>query len=486
MAARTVGIGHLLELLEGWRDQDGARHSALSDRIKLLIIDGRVGSNARLPAERELATRLGLSRTTVNSAYAALRDDGYLSSRQGSGSVARIPGQPSELPQPRDGDLLDFSRATSGAAPGVHGAAKRALDRLPARLTTDGYELSGLPDLRQALAARYTASGVPTTADQILVTSGAQSAISLIARTLLVRGDRVLVESPSYPHALDAFRAAGARLLPVGVDLDTGWDVGAFEQALRHSAPVLAYLMPDFHNPTGLSMTNATRERIVQLAEDHGAVLVVDETTAELDIDRLDHPSPLATFATRPESVVSIGSASKTVWGGLRVGWIRASKEILDRLVAARFANDLGAAVIDQLVVAEMMTGFDPILDYRRQVHRASRDALRSALEAELPDWTLSRVEGGVAAWVHLGAPLSSGLAIAARSRGLLIGAGPWFGLDGAFERFIRIPITPTPDAIVAAVRIMADAWASLPGTRAPRAVRRTGQLTAPRELPAK
>ncbi|WP_213813634.1 PLP-dependent aminotransferase family protein [Glaciihabitans sp. dw_435] len=462
MVARTVGVGHLLELLEGWRDQQGATYAMLAARIRLLIADGRIGFGARLPAERELAARLGLSRTTVNSAYATLRADGYLLSRQGSGSIARIPGHQSEAPQPREGDLIDLSRATSSAAPGVHAAAERAIARLPDRLSADGYELAGLDDLRVALAARYSAAGVTTSADQILVTSGAQSALSLIARTLLTRGSKVIVESPSYPHALDAFRVAGARLLPVGVDLDTEWDTDAFDQTIHDSMPAMAYLMPDFHNPTGMSMSNDDRREWVRLAEKCGTVLISDETTAELNIDRAGTFRPLASFAARPDSVISVGSASKTMWGGLRVGWIRAAKEILNRLVAARFANDLGAAVIDQLVVTEMLPGFEKVLAYRRDLHGASRDALLTALAEKLPRWRVSRVEGGVAAWVYLDAPVSSALAIAARSRGLLIGAGPWFGVNGAFEQFIRIPITATPDVMFRAVDILAAAWAEL------------------------
>lgn len=457
-----MGVGHLLELLDGWRDQKGATYTMLAARLRLLISDGRIGANTRLPAERELAARLGLSRTTVNSAYSSLRGDGYLLSRHGSGSIARIPGHPSEAPQPRLGDLLDLSRATSSAAPGLHRAAVRALDRLPIRLLADGYELAGLDALRVALAARYVASGVVTSPEQILVTSGAQSAISLIAHTLLTRGDRVVVESPSYPHAMDALRSAGARLLPVGVDLTTGWDLDAFEQILQQAVTAMAYLMPDFHNPTSISMTNDERQRCVRVAETHGTILLSDETTAELDIDRVGEFAPLASFASRPDSVISVGSASKTMWGGLRVGWIRADKRILDRLVAARFANDLGAAVIDQLVVTEMLPEFDRVLAYRREVHRASRDALQRELRAKLPGWGAPRVEGGVAAWVYLDAPLSSALTISARSRGLLIGAGPWFGVDGAFEKFIRVPITATPEAISVAVGVLAESWSEV------------------------
>jgi DNA-binding transcriptional MocR family regulator len=466
MPTRMVGVHHLLDLLEGWRDDGGATYTALADRIRLLIIDGRITPGTRIPSERELAARLSVSRTTVNSAFAALRSSGHLTSRQGSGSIATVPGRPGDLPIPSPSDQLDLSRATSASVPGVHAATVRAVERLPSRLLTDGYELTGLPELLQGLADRYLMRGLDARPDQIAVTSGAQSAISLIARTLVARGDRVVVEAPGYPHALNALRGAGARLLPLAVDPDDGWDVDGFEELVRRSLPSAVFLMPDFQNPTSRSMTLEARARIVRVAEDHGVLIVANETTAELDIDRGEVLPPLAAFASRPASVVSIGSASKTIWGGLRIGWIHSSTSVIDRLVAARLANDLGASVIDQLVVSEMLGELDRVLEYRRDLHRQSRDTLEAGLRAHLPGWRLPRTDGGVAAWVQLDGPHSSALTIAARDRGLLIGAGPWFGLEGEFERFIRIPITATPDAIERAVQILADAWASLPGTR--------------------
>ncbi len=458
MSPWRVGKTHLLDLLSGWDASEGTAYSALAARIRLLIIDGRIVPGARLPSERDLAAGLAVSRTTVNSAYSALRSEGYLESRQGSGSVAQIPGRPPELPVPRPGDLIDLSRATCTAAPGTHSAAVRALDRLPPRLGTDGYELAGLPELRVKLAERYSHQGLATTPEQIFVTSGSQSAISLAARTFVAPGDRVIVETPGYPHALNALRGAGGRLLPFRVDADAGWDVDGFDLSVRRSLPTLAFLMPDFHNPTSRSMSIEERHRVVATAEAHGIMLVSDEATAELAIDDADPIPPIASFAQRPGTVLTIGSASKTVWGGLRVGWIRTSVEHVDRLIAARMANDLGAAVIDQLVFAELLNDFDPILEYRSNALRQSRDALQGALLAHLPSWRMSPTRGGIASWVHIDESVSSAIAIAARARGLLIGAGPWFGLDGEFEQFIRVPITAEPGAIERAVEILAQA----------------------------
>ncbi|MCU1570627.1 MAG: PLP-dependent aminotransferase family protein [Naasia sp.] len=455
--ARSIGAAQLAELLTDWRSAPGAGYRTLADRVRLLAIDGRLPAGSRLPGERDLAERLGASRNTIGAALEELRAAGYVETLRGSGSVIRIPGGSIDSPGSSEG-MLDFATASSPAVPGFQAAAERALPRLPAALGGPGYEFLGIAALREALAARYTARGLHTSPSQILVTSGAQPAIALVARTLLSRGDRAVVESPGYPHAYEALRVVGARLLPIAVHSDTGWDLGEAERLLRRAAPALAYVMPDFHNPTGRSLSEPERARLVRIAEDAGTILVVDETTGELDIDRGSLPLP-ASFASRRSSVVTIGSASKTMWGGLRVGWIRAGEDLIAAFAAARPVADLGTAVFDQLVVTELLAEFDLVLEHRRREHRAARDALAARLAARLPEWHVPPISGGLSAWVRFDAPVSSQLAIGARARGLRIAAGPWFGLDGAFERFLRIPFSSGPEASVRAVDILADVW---------------------------
>jgi len=469
MVAHQIPVHHFVALVGDWRGF-GSDYSALAERIRLLVIDGRIKAGARLPSERVMAEHLGISRTTINAAMSDLRSSGFVRSRQGSGTVIELPGRTGDLPIPDAGDILDLSRATSAAVPGVHAAALRAVARLPARLMTDGYELAGLPALRAMLAERYSSTGIVTTEENILVTTGSASAISLIARTLLAPGDRVVVETPGYPHSNDAFRSVGARLLPTVVDGDSGWDSEEFAAVVERAHPTLAYLMPDFHNPTSRSMSHIARSAFVDLAARHGVMIVSDETTADLDIDRAGPTRPLATYDLRGNTVISVGSASKTMWGGLRVGWIRASTTIINRLLAARFSFDLGAAVVEQLIATELMEHFDEVIEHRRELHRRSRDALAGALARHLPSAHLHRVDGGVAAWIRFDEPISSALTVAARSRGLLIGAGPWFGLSGEFERNIRIPITATPESIERAVMILAESMVDTTRPAAPRA----------------
>ncbi|MCU1423518.1 MAG: PLP-dependent aminotransferase family protein [Microbacteriaceae bacterium] len=457
MASLSARI--LATLVAGWRESGSApAYAALASRVRLLILDGRIPLGTRIPAERDLAAQLGVSRTTVSAAYAQLRDAGYLSSIRGSGSVARLPARaPLAIDAPGSG-FLDLSKAALPASSLIPEAAAWAAQELPAYLGDSGYDIVGLPALRRAIADRYAARGLPTEPDQVMVTIGAQYAIALLARTLLGRGDSALVESPSYPHAFETLRLAGGRLVPVSVTTDDGWDEPALEQALQRTSPAMGYVMPDFQNPTGRSMSAGLRERMLGLARLQGTTIVADETMADLAIDRVERPLPLAAYGP----AVLIGSVGKTMWGGLRIGWIRADRPLIQRLVRARSTVDLGTPVLEQLIVLRLLGSYDAILETRREQLRAGRDHLEAALAATFPEWRVPHVDGGLTAWVNLGAPVSSQLTLAARNEGLVLATGPRFGMDGAFERFLRLPIGNSSAVTDRAVAALSAAWDSL------------------------
>jgi len=452
----TLSARQLATLLVGWRDS-GVAYTALADRVRLLILDGRIASGTRLPAERELASQLEVSRTTVTAAYAELRDAGYLQSLRGSGSVAQLPFRAPSTFQAQPG-YLDFSKAAMPSIPGVVAAAQLAAEQLPAYLGESGFDPVGIPVLREALADRYTARGLPTTPDQIMVTIGAQHAISLIARTIMARGDRALIENPTYPHALDALKAAGARIAPVSVTAEEGWDAIALEQVIQRTSPSLGYLMPDNHNPTGASMPDELRERVLGLAAQHGTTLVADETMGELTLEGSIHRLPFAAHG----AAILIGSVGKSVWGGVRIGWIRADSTVIQRFIRARSSGDLGTPILEQLIVTNLLRDYDAILESRRAYLREGRDLLERLIAERLPEWHVPHARGGLTAWVNLGHPVSSQLAIAARNEGLIIAAGPRFGVDGAFERFLRIPFSYSAEETERGVDALARAWASV------------------------
>lgn len=458
--SRTISASRVATLVEGF-DRSPA-YAGLADALTLLIGDGRIGLGTRLPSERELTDALGVSRTTVTRAYVALREGGYAEARQGAGTFTRVPGGRARahdralLPRPGDSDAIDLNCAAPSAPPQLAAAYAAAAADLPPYLGGHGYFPAGLPELQRAIAATYDARGLPTDPAQIMVTPGALTAGAVIAQAFTSPGDRVLVESPTYPNATDALRHAGARLVPSPVDPD-GWDLDAVAATLRQTSPKLAYLIPDFQNPTGHLMTDAQREQLATHLRRAHTVPIVDEAHQELALEGQEMPRPFASYL--PETI-TIGSASKSFWGGLRLGWIRAPREQMDRLTQARVSLDLGAPVYEQLVMVRLLADAPSILEANRQRLREQRDALSSAIAEHLPEWSFHLPTGGLALWCRLPGTHATAVAAEAERRGVIIAPGPVFAAEGGLDSFVRIPWTRPADELTEAARRIGEAWA--------------------------
>ncbi|MEU1020276.1 PLP-dependent aminotransferase family protein [Streptomyces sp. NPDC005898] len=458
---RSLGSGRLAGLLTGIAgERPGYR--ALAQGVRTLLLDGRVPLHTRLPAERELASALAVSRATVTAAYDVLREGGYARSRRGAGTWTELPAgrRPSSVAVfPAGDDVLDLAIAAPGAPEAeLTEALGAAAAMLAEHAPTPGYHPYGIPALRAAVAERFTRRGLPTLPDQILITTGAQHALSLALALLGRPGDRVLVENPSYPNALDAIRRAGLRAVPVPVTED-GWDSGLIESSLRQAAPRLAYLVPDFQNPTGALMPREQRVRILETARATGTWLLIDETIADIALD-VPPPAPFASLAPHGagEQVVTVGSLSKSHWGGLRIGWVRAGSKLITELAMARVPVDMSTPVIEQLVALRLLRGVDDVLRARLPRLRAQRDALAASLARHVPEWRWRVPPGGLSLWVDLGRPIASSLARAALAHGVRIEGGSRFGADpGTHEHRLRVPYTlPPAQAEQAAIRLAA------------------------------
>lgn len=455
----VLGAARLAGLLGDLSAERPPRYEALAGRLRLLIGDGRLPIGARLPAERELARAVGLSRATVTSAYRRLREDGWADARQGAGTWTRLPAGPASgawVPGPDDGRTLALVHAAPPAPPEVPAAFTAALQDLPRHLPTVGYYPLGLPELRARIAERYTARGLPTTPEQVLVTSGALHGIAVTLQALLSPGDRVLVEHPSYPNALDAIAAAGARVVPVAVDADRPEAVPAdMLQAARQTDPRLAYVMPDFQNPTGTLLDDEQRSRLAAGLAQTSSVALVDETLAELALDATPG-TPFAAFAGR-SATVSVGTLSKSVWGGLRVGWLRSDAETVRALAAAAARSHLAGPVLEQLAACHLLDSLDAVLTGQRERLRRQRDALVSLLRQHLPDWSVTVPPGGMVLWCRLPGLSSSALAATAQARGLLLAPGPRFSTGHAFDDRLRLPYAQPADVLERAVRLLVE-----------------------------
>ncbi|MEU6934139.1 PLP-dependent aminotransferase family protein [Streptomyces sp. NPDC046374] len=441
----------------------------LARAVRETLLDGRVALRMRLPAERELATALGVSRTTVTSAYDLLRESGYAHSRQGAGTWTALPeGQSPIGPAAIHGDtgaVIDFALAAPEAPAGLLAEALAvASAELPRYARTQGYHPYGLPELRAAIADRYSARGLPTRPEQILVTTGAQQALALALALLGGPGDRVLAENPSYTNALDAMRNHRLRITPVPVT-EAGWDSGLIDAALRQTAPRLAYLIPDFHNPTGRLMPEEQRREVAAAARATGTWLIVDETLADIALD-VPAPRPFAASAGpgTGEQIISVGSLSKSCWGGLRVGWVRASSRMVTELARVRITHDLSGSVLDQLVSVALMDRIDPLLPGRAAELRRRREALVDALARHVPEWRWTLPPGGLCLWIDLGRPIASQLAARALGHGIRVEGGARFGVDpGTHEHRLRIPYTLPSEVYETAAERLAAALAGAP-----------------------
>ncbi len=436
-------------------------YAGLADALTLLIGDGRIPLGTRLPSERELTEALGVSRTTVTRAYAALRDAGYAEALRGSGTFTRVPGGRARahdralMPLPGDGEAIDLNCAATSAPPGLAAVYAEATSDLPAYLGGHGYFPAGLPQLQQAIAGTYDLRGLPTDPEQIMVTPGALSAASIVAQAFTGPGDRVLVESPVYPNATLAIRHSGARLTGSPVDPD-GWDLEATGAALRQAAPTLAYLIPDFQNPTGQLMTDDQRAEYAGHLRRTRTVAVIDEAHVALPLEGQAMPRPFACFAS---DAITVGSASKCFWGGLRLGWIRAPRGQTDRLTRARVGLDLGAPVLEQLVLARLLEDPATILAAQRARLREQRDGLVAALGEHLPEWRFRVPTGGLALWCELPAPLATAVSAEAERLGVIVAPGPVFAAEGGLDQFVRVPWTRSGEELEEAVPRLAAAW---------------------------
>ncbi|MEV6430834.1 PLP-dependent aminotransferase family protein [Nocardia sp. NPDC051463] len=444
-----------------WSAGRGPLYALLAAGLRRLIDDGELSPGAPLPPDRALAAALAVGRSTVVAAYDLLHDEGRIVRRQGSGT--RVAGPPQVNPPGTTSEpmFLDLLEPRSD----VISLACAAPDRPPTELTesyaailpalsatTDdiGYYPAGHPVLRRAVAEYYRGRGVPTEPTHILVTTGGQQALSLLARAYLRPGDRVLVEAPTYPGALEAFREQAAVLsgLPSGLD--------GFAAAVREHRPAIAYVIPTFQNPTGAVLSTLARRRLAETAAVEGIPLIDDEVLAELGFPGHQTPPPLAAFA---DTVITIGSLSKSVWGGLRVGWIRAAAPVIAKLARIRAVHDLGGNLPAQLAAAELLPRLDDLLHRQAPERKMRHDYLRGELARRLPDWSAPQVEGGQTLWIRLPYGDGASFAQAALRHRVSILAGSGLDASGGSESALRIHFLHPPETLSRAVDRLAEAW---------------------------
>lgn len=474
---RSIDRTTMLTHLGGWSVGGGPLYLRLAAAIASAIERGDISPGSRLPAERPLAKSLAVSRGTVMAAYERLRELGWADSRQGSGTWIRLdaarpigrlnePGTAgrsralsARLLEDTQG-VIDLSISAVSAMPDlpdeVFAAPSRdALERLGGG---HGYLLLGLPALRHRITMYYAERGVDTAVEQVAVTGGAQQAISLIAQLVLKPGDAVIVESPTYPGAVDAFSRTGARL--VTVPPATDWpNVSRLRAAITANAPRLVYLMPAGHNPLGTVMTERRRREIGEAIDAHEVYLVEDNILADTAFDDRRIP-PVAAFS-RSGRVITLGSLSKVAWGGLRTGWMRGPADVIDRIARLKAATDFGSAVQPQVTACTVMDRLDEIAATRRATLRAQADTLQDELARLLPEWTWRPPDSGLALWVRLPRGDADAFNQHAVRHGVDFTPGSVHCADGEQLDCLRIAYGKPADVLREGAARLARAWRS-------------------------
>jgi 2-aminoadipate transaminase len=334
---------------------------------------------------------------------------------------------------------------------GLQAAFDRVLGSPAARRALQYAPTEGDPDLRARVAARMSARGLTTTADDLLVTTGSQQALTLVTTALLDPGAVVAVEEPTYLAALQCFGLAGARVVPVASD-DDGLDPDALEAVFARERPALLYLVPTFANPTGRTLPAERRAAVVALAARYGVWVVEDDPYGELRYRGTPAP-PLASLPGAEDRVLHLGSFSKIASPGLRLGWLRAPAGLLRPLAVTKQVADLHTSTIDQAAAASWLATVDLDAHIQRlcAAYRERRDAMVAALPSALPEGSAwSDPDGGMFTWVRLpGAADTAELLAAALEHDVAFVPGAPFYAGAPDRATLRLSFTThTPEVI--------------------------------------
>jgi 2-aminoadipate transaminase len=454
----------------------------LRDQLRALVHAGDLRHGDRIPASRELANMLGVHRTTVANAYAELESEGLIQGHVGRGTFIRANGNGLKITPPappvlngnqgirwellfadeRGEEVL--SRLTASAPEDALSfvMARPAQEYFPIdelqtcvsavlrREATDVLNLGpsdGYAPLKEALLEMLQREGIAAKDENLLITDGCQQSLDLISKAFVRPGDSVILENPTYPGAVAIFHGARARCLAVPVktrpepNTELGVDIDAMEATLAANRVKLIVLTPDFQNPTGTSMSLASRRRVLELAARHQVPIVEDHIYARLHMREERVPS--LKQLDRANLVIHIDSFAKVAFPGLRVGWIVAPAAAVERLRLVKQTTDLHTDQLAQATLAEFLRRglFTKHLAKMRKVYSARLEALDQALRKHMPEetrWT--RPEGGMCLWLELPPGFdASELLIHVKERGVLFAPGRYFYVQNPLPNTLRL-----------------------------------------------
>jgi DNA-binding transcriptional MocR family regulator len=441
----------------------------ISQFLRTQILQGGLPEGYRLPPERALAKTLGVNRTTVMNAYAELKADGLVHGRVGDGTrvaaVAReTPARQRDVQairwsdfarlsiRPSDDEVRKLLALSEEQGVIVLSVGFPALEAIPLRLLQHAagevFEqrgasalfyapAEGVSSFREALAGLMANRGASLGPEEIVVTSGSQQALDIVARTLIEPGDTVVVEEPTYMGALQCFRAAGARLMSVPVDGE-GMRTDLLASLLGRCSPKFIYTLPTFQNPSGSVMSLERRMRLLDLAYRFRVPIVEDDVYGELWYD--EAPPPPLRALDRHGYVLYAGSFSKALCPGLRVGWIAGPRSLTRRLVQVKQLMDLQAPTLSQMIIERLLVSgeYARHVETARKRYAPRRDAMEKALKRHARGWAeWSRPGGGFYYWcrVETSLPIAALAAEAAEKKVSILPGSTCTAVEAAENR---------------------------------------------------
>jgi 2-aminoadipate transaminase len=297
---------------------------------------------------------------------------------------------------------FDSGHAYPGLLPDLTAAAQLALTKYRSETLQYGVR-PGLPEMREFIAAYMNADGATVTPDEILIVNGAKHGLDLLCRMLLDEGDSIVVTAPTYFTSIPIFNSFGIDFVEVGQD-DEGFSVSELEKALRRlegegkKPPKFIYNIPDFHNPTGVTMSRSRREALLDAAAAHGIPVIEDSPYRKVRFEGNLEPSLKA--LDRHQGVYLLGTFSKLIAPGLRIGWVAAPRNIIARLVQLK--SDGGSCPLTQRIILEFCKagGLQGHIEKVQTVYRIHRDRMVAALKRELPEVSMTVPHGGYYVWL--------------------------------------------------------------------------------------
>jgi len=463
-------VEDLVDVLGPWLEGKGPLFRQLARAIAGAVERGALAHGARLPSERSLAETLAIGRGTAVAAYDLLVSAGLLERRRGSGSYVTLV-DPVLLPRGREGSALvhrlvqrshQDSAVIDLSISVLHDAGELPLvsvgtGDLSSVSPESGYTPWGLASLRRTVAAHITEWGLPTDEHQVVITTGAQQAISVAAACWVRPGDTVVVDDPTYPGALAAFRQAGAVVAGAAVD-GHGVRVDILRQRLD-SRPAALYLQSSLHSPTGVILGAGRRRQIAEIVAGSRVPLIEDLALA--DLAWRDTPPPIAAMIP-VASVAVVGSLSKVLWGGFRVGFVRAPEALALRLARIKATHDLGSSALSQLLAERILRELPLAELSRRRTDdlRGHHDVLVDALRRHLPGWTWVKPDGGLSLWVTLPAAASAEtFAQHSLRHGVAVAAPGVLSPSQDYRDRLRLSFAGPPAELDEGVRRLAAAW---------------------------